>query len=160
MRVLPVLLLLASLSAGPVQAQFFRDLFRNVGRGFNNFIRPVMNMFHAPVGNRFNSGSNNIGPNGGTREPVATGIDNPFPDDCGRDQDKNTGLLCFPDGLLCQQSESFFSSYDSKNGRTDGQTNKQAGSTEQFSRLFCVCCESMHALKFYLIPSSKITYCG
>ena len=35
---------------------------------------------------------------------MATGHDNPFPDDCGRD-DKNKGKLCFPDGLLCQKSK-------------------------------------------------------
>ena len=38
----------------------------------------------------------------GTEAPVATGNDPLFPDDCGRDPDKGTGKLCFPDGLLCQ----------------------------------------------------------
>ena len=47
--------------------------------------------------------SNNAGGIGGTKKPVATGIDNPFPDDCGRDADTGTGLLCFPDGKLCEE---------------------------------------------------------
>merc|ERR1712080_470284 len=38
----------------------------------------------------------------GTQSPQATGIDKVNPDDCGRDPDKGTGKLCFPDGLLCQ----------------------------------------------------------
>jgi len=38
----------------------------------------------------------------GTVAPVATGNDPLFPDDCGRDPEKGTGKLCFPDGLLCQ----------------------------------------------------------
>ena len=33
-----------------------------------------------------------------------TGRDQLFPDDCGRD-DNNKGNLCFPDGLLCQNSK-------------------------------------------------------
>ena len=37
----------------------------------------------------------------GTKEPIATGEDKLYPDDCGRGEDKK-GLLCFPDGLLCQ----------------------------------------------------------
>ena len=41
----------------------------------------------------------------GTEAPVATGNDPLFPDDCGRDPDKGTGKLCFPDGLLCKDSE-------------------------------------------------------
>ena len=43
---------------------------------------------------------------GGTKEPVSTGIDKLYPDDCGRDKDKGTGLLCFPDGELCKNSKS------------------------------------------------------
>jgi len=38
----------------------------------------------------------------GTESPQATGHDEMFPRDCGRDPDKGTGKLCFPDGLLCQ----------------------------------------------------------
>ena len=33
-----------------------------------------------------------------------TGRDQLYPDDCGRD-DNNKGNLCFPDGLLCQNSK-------------------------------------------------------
>ena len=38
----------------------------------------------------------------GTQSPQATGKDELFPRDCGREVDKGTGKLCFPDGLLCQ----------------------------------------------------------
>ena len=38
----------------------------------------------------------------GTQSPVATGKDELFPRDCGRDTVEGTGKLCFPDGLLCQ----------------------------------------------------------
>ena len=41
---------------------------------------------------------------GGTKKPIATGKDEVYPRDCGRDKDKGTGLLCFPDGKLCQES--------------------------------------------------------
>ena len=39
-----------------------------------------------------------------TKEPQATGIDTLYPEDCGRDEN-NKGQLCFPDGLLCQNSK-------------------------------------------------------
>jgi len=38
----------------------------------------------------------------GTQSPQATGRDEIYPRDCGREPDKGTGKLCFPDGLLCQ----------------------------------------------------------
>ena len=41
----------------------------------------------------------------GTRTPQATGFDELNPRDCGRNPD-GTGKLCFPDGLLCQNSKS------------------------------------------------------
>ena len=41
----------------------------------------------------------------GTESPQATGHDEMFPRDCGRDPDEGTGKLCFPDGLLCQNSK-------------------------------------------------------
>ena len=41
----------------------------------------------------------------GTESPQATGHDEMFPRDCGRDPDDGTGKLCFPDGLLCQNSK-------------------------------------------------------
>ena len=53
---------------------------------------------------------------GGTKEPVSTGIDKLYPDDCGRDKDKGTGLLCFPDGELC------------KNSKNDGEASKTSRS--------------------------------
>ena len=44
----------------------------------------------------------------GTQSPQATGNDKLFPDDCGRDENEGTGKLCFPDGLLCQNSKYLF----------------------------------------------------
>ena len=43
----------------------------------------------------------------GTESPQSTGKDELFPRDCGRDPDKGTGKLCFPDGQLCQDSKLF-----------------------------------------------------
>ena len=63
-------------------------------RGFTSFLQPLI------------SAVQDIGRptfvDDGTEAPVATGNDPLFPDDCGRDPDKGTGKLCFPDGLLCQ----------------------------------------------------------
>ncbi len=94
-------LLVALLALSAVDAQFFRNLFRGIG----NIFRPP------PGGGRgfggfggFGGSRGRLDGTGGTRKPEATGKDNPFPDDCGRDDD-NKGKLCFPDGLLCQQSE-------------------------------------------------------
>ena len=36
---------------------------------------------------------------------MSTGVDKLYPTDCGRDKDKGTGLLCFPDGELCKNSK-------------------------------------------------------
>jgi len=117
MKFAPLLLAtvaVAALLAGPSEAQLFSNFFRGLGRGVNNiFVRPVMNMFHGPP-RGFRGGHNgggggggfrgNRGPDGGTKKPQSTGIDETYPDDCGRDDD-NKGKLCFPDGLLCQQSK-------------------------------------------------------
>ena len=82
-------LLAAAMAPAPAEAQFFRR--------FRSFFRPVTNFFN----NMFTFSSD-----GGTSRPQATGRDELFPRDCGRDPRKNTGKLCFPDGLLCQQSKS------------------------------------------------------
>ena len=39
----------------------------------------------------------------GTQSPQATGREELFPSDCGRDTNQGTGKLCFPDGLLCKE---------------------------------------------------------
>ena len=67
----------------PVEGQFFNALA--------NLFRPIANAFRP----RF--------VDDGTQTPQATGRDEILPKDCGRDPDKGTGKLCFPDGLLCQQ---------------------------------------------------------
>ena len=113
MRAFALSFLLLSFVLLGAEAQFFRDVFRTIGRGVNTVFRPVMQMFHnaAPARPAFFS-SGGVRPSrptkdssGGTLKPVATGHDNPFPDDCGRDKKKGTGLLCFPDGKLCQESK-------------------------------------------------------
>ena len=89
---LPVtLLLVLCLSSHNVNAQFGGF---NLFRPFQDLLKPVMRFF-AP---RFKDD--------GTQSPQATGIDKLFPDDCGRDVDKGTGKLCFPDGKLCENSKS------------------------------------------------------
>ena len=63
-------------------------------RGFTDFLRPLISAVEDLGRPRF--------VDDGTESPVATGKDPLFPDDCGRDPDKGTGKLCFPDGILCQ----------------------------------------------------------
>ena len=92
------------------EAQFFRNVFRGFNNGVSNFFRPVMQMFHSRPsffsgGQGGRPGRPDLDETGGTKKPQSTGIDNPFPDDCGRDKKKGTGLLCFPDGKLCQESK-------------------------------------------------------
>jgi hypothetical protein len=41
----------------------------------------------------------------GTQFPQATGRDELFPADCGRHTHDGTGKMCFPDGILCQNSK-------------------------------------------------------
>ena len=84
------------LSTSPTSdAQFFRAL-QNFFRPINNFFSGMVRPFFGP---RFHDD--------GTQRPQSTGRDELFPTDCGRDPDKGTGKLCFPDGLLCQRSKSF-----------------------------------------------------
>ena len=102
---------LVLVSSPGTEAQFFRDLTRNFQRGFQNVFRPVMEMFHhggEMIRNGLRGGrpaKPDLDETGGTKEPQATGIDKTYPDDCGRDPEKKTGLLCFPDGKLCQERE-------------------------------------------------------
>lgn len=67
------------------------------------FFRALANLFSAPF--RGGGGFNLFGPrfrDDGTQSPQATGRDEINPSDCGRDPNKGTGKLCFPDGILCQ----------------------------------------------------------
>ena len=77
-------------AAANAQFGFFRDFGRFIASPFAAFIPTERPKFH----------------DDGTQSPVATGNDELFPRDCGRDPDKGTGKLCFPDGLLCQESKS------------------------------------------------------
>jgi len=108
---LTLLALLLVAASAPSEAQFFeafRDLFRPVMRPF---MRPMRSFFRG-VNNIFSRGP--FTPRArfqddGTRRPRATGRDELFPSDCGRDANEGTGKLCFPDGLLCQRRESILS---------------------------------------------------
>ena len=94
-----VALVLACTAPGPANGQFFnafQNLFRPVQGFFGGVMRGVNSIFG---GQRFTDD--------GTQSPQATGIDELFPDDCGRDTDKGTGKLCFPDGILCRDSKFF-----------------------------------------------------
>jgi hypothetical protein len=98
-------------------AQFggFRGFFRGFQGGATRFVRPVQQMFHhhmvRPISHfmprmpKFFGGgqSEASGGSSGTEKPQSTGIDKLYPEDCGRDKN-NKGLLCFPDGKLCSQS--------------------------------------------------------
>ena len=98
MKILSFVLLLAIF--GTSNAQFFRAL---------------ANLFSAPF--RGGGGFNLFGPrfrDDGTQSPQATGRDELFPTDCGRDPNKGTGKLCFPDGLLCQNRKSNFDHFVAK----------------------------------------------
>ena len=74
------------------------------GQFFNairNIFRPVTNAFQRP-GGLFGGGEFQ---DDGTARPQATGNEELFPSDCGRNVDSGTGKLCFPDGLLCRDRE-------------------------------------------------------
>jgi len=89
-KFLLVTALTLALAAQQANAQFGGfDFFRPI----QNFLKPVMRFFGG--GPRFHDD--------GTQAPQATGRDALFPDDCGRDEDKGTGKLCFPDGKLCEE---------------------------------------------------------
>ena len=85
MKVLALVLILA---IGQTHGQFFRALA--------NLFNPFRGLFNP----RFRDD--------GTQSPQATGRDQLFPSDCGRDHNKGTGKLCFPDGLLCQNRKFCF----------------------------------------------------
>ena len=117
------LLIVALMVIASTEAQFggfrgfFRGGFQHMQHMFHHHVmQPVHHFvqrphFHMP---HFFGGSNqelrggrNVGNtrDKATEKPVATGQDSLYPEDCGRD-DKNKGLLCFPDGLLCQNRKS------------------------------------------------------
>jgi len=98
MKTSPLLLIfILSLTINPGSGQFFNAL--------RNLFRPITNVFRPGRGGGLLGGLFGGGPkfrDDGTQSPQATGFDPVNPDDCGRDPDKGTGKLCFPDGLLCQ----------------------------------------------------------
>ena len=131
MRATALLVLCLGLFA---QAQFqrfpnggFRGFLQTFQHGMHTVFRPVqhvghqvqhmahhaMENFHLPhvqMPNLFRQNEveeeadNSQGGVGGTKKPVSTGKDEVYPRDCGRDKDTKKGLLCFPDGKLCQDS--------------------------------------------------------
>ncbi len=118
MRLIPYFAAAAAiLAVGMVDAQFFSSgfngFFRSMNSGFRTMFHPVMNMFSPPSrpfgppkhNEHSSSGGGGFGGNSGTDKPQATGKDETYPTDCGRDKKKGTGLLCFPDGELCKNSK-------------------------------------------------------
>ncbi len=71
------------------------------------FLDPLYEAFSDPDYNKQRFQTPQRFPDGGTEFPQATGRDELFPSDCGRHPHDGTGKLCFPDGILCQISESF-----------------------------------------------------
>ncbi|XP_040574944.1 uncharacterized protein [Lepeophtheirus salmonis] len=76
-----ILCLFVMIAISGTSGQFF-----NV---FNNLFRPLSTLFRG-------------GDDGGTPRPQATGNDELFPTDCGRNHKTGRGKLCFPDGKLCE----------------------------------------------------------
>ena len=81
--------------------------------GNAQFLRGILNLFGGGGGGGGGGGFNLFGGGGGrfkddgTQRPVATGRDEAFPSDCGRNTKTGRGKLCFPDGQLCQNRELF-----------------------------------------------------
>ena len=94
---IPLTIVLACICLQSTEAQFGFGGFRNLFQPLQNLLQPVMR----GVQNIFGGGPKFR--DDGTQSPQATGKEKLFPDDCGRDEDKGTGKLCFPDGLLCQE---------------------------------------------------------
>ena len=80
------------IQVGKIEGQF--NPFSGIGNIFRQTFRGAQNVF---VGPRFTDD--------GTQAPQATGRDEAFPRDCGREVDTGRGKLCFPDGLLCKDSK-------------------------------------------------------
>ena len=99
--------LLLSLSA-IANAQFFnalRNLFGGGGSSSSGSSSGSSGGGFFGLGNVFGGGGRFT--DDGTQSPVSTGNDELYPSDCGRDPDKGTGKLCFPDGTLCKNSKIF-----------------------------------------------------
>jgi len=107
-----VLTLVVAFSSHNVQALPQFSVFPGFGFGqaFQPFVQPIQN-FNNNVFQPFMQGVMHMimghdhghkFVDDGTESPQATGHDEMFPRDCGRDPDEGTGKLCFPDGLLCQ----------------------------------------------------------
>ena len=75
---------------GNIEGQF------NPFAGIGNILSQTFRGAQRFVGPRFTDD--------GTQTPQATGRDEAFPRDCGRETDTGRGKLCFPDGLLCNYS--------------------------------------------------------
>merc|ERR1711963_1333831 len=78
----------------------FLTLFVTISLANAQFFNAIRNLF-SPVTNLFNGGGRFV--DDGTQSPQATGREELFPSDCGRDTNQGTGKLCFPDGLLCKE---------------------------------------------------------
>ena len=83
----------------------FQPFFQPIQSFNHNVFQPFMEgVMHMIMGHDHEHKENKF-VDDGTESPQATGKDEIFPRDCGRDPEKGTGKLCFPDGLLCQNSK-------------------------------------------------------
>ena len=85
-----------------------------IGTSNAQFFRALANLFSAPFRggggfNLFNTRPRFI--DDGTQQPQANGPDELFPTDCGRDENKGTGKLCFPVGQICANSKFILKGY-------------------------------------------------
>ena len=114
MRLSLLMFVLISLTAVNAQFGFIRNLL--FGRNSGRPSRPRPNFSSSGIFNPFGFGNTNSGGgsvrapkefmdnqfvDNGTPEPKATGKDELFPTDCGRDPKTGTGKLCFPVGQIC-----------------------------------------------------------
>lgn len=97
-----LVVLVAFMHSNDAQFNGMGRFLGNFGHMFNMF-RPFQAMFQRP-----SPAANSVGVAGGTDSPQATGRDELNPADCGRDKKTGRGSLCFPDGLLCEQSKKLF----------------------------------------------------
>merc|ERR1719336_2727899 len=82
--------------------QTFQPFIQPIQNFQHNVVQPLMEgVMHMIMGHDHSHEHKFV--DDGTESPQATGHDEQYPRDCGRDPEKGTGKLCFPDGLLCQQ---------------------------------------------------------
>ena len=99
---LDISVLLSCLSNYQVQGQLLSLIVDALNPIYEAFSDPN-GRFQTPPPAHFQGQFPGIDP--GTQFPQATGRDELFPADCGRHTHDGTGKMCFPDGILCQNSK-------------------------------------------------------